>query len=49
MQNTYLWNIIIVVSRVVLSAIILGPHVDQLVIRHALTSGFNFDDAIMSP
>jgi len=30
-DNTYLWNIIMVVSLVILSGIILGPHVDQLV------------------
>jgi len=48
MQNTYLQNNIVFVSWVILSGIILGPHVDQLV-RHVLTSGFIFDDAIMSP
>jgi len=31
MQNTCLWNIIMVVSQVMLSRITLEPHVDQLV------------------
>jgi len=31
MQNTYLWNNIMVVSQVIFSGITLGPHVDQLV------------------
>jgi hypothetical protein len=36
------------VSQVILSGIILGPHVDQL-IKHVLVCGFKVDDAIMSP
>jgi len=31
LQNTYLWNTIIVVSQVIFGGITLGPHVDQLV------------------
>jgi len=38
-----------VVSQVIFSGIILGPLVDQLVNWFALTSGFTYDDVIMSP
>jgi len=48
MQNTCLWDNIMFVSWVILSGIILRPHVDQLV-KHTLISGFIYDDAIMSP
>ena len=33
MQNTYLWNIIIVVSEVMFSGLTVEPHVGQLVTR----------------
>ena len=33
MQNTFLWNISMVVSQVILCGITLEPQVDQLVMR----------------
>jgi hypothetical protein len=37
------------VSQAVLSEITLEPRVDQLVNDYGRTSGFSYDDAIMSP